>query len=277
MSIYHGLRAGQSARKTLAFKPTSDDKGDAPPPKKKAKKTKKPKVKARSNLKKAASKSTPDADTSASADDLDSVFLQWKRKVPALRGLSASEAAAILGKEVRRFEGLTQAKTKKLAAKMRNALVELSSSLQAANDLAVERDPEVLRCEWINKLKEEIAKLRSKKAAASTTTFSPTSFVGSFINTRKKAKSPPGHVAHPRGDNDEAGNGEYVVSSSSSDDESEVSSVFEEPDSEPAAATDGKKKEERVDVAGPASTDPSLTNPLSMTAENRAELKFVFL
>ena len=153
--------------------------------------------------------------------------------------------------------------------------MELSSSLQAANDLAVERDPEVLRCEWINKLKEEIVKLRSKRAAASTTTFSPSSFVGSFINARKKSTSPSGHGSHPRGDHDEAGNGEYVVSSSSSDEESGLSSAFEESDTEPATMSGSKSKKKEAVPVGTASTDPSLTNPLRMTAENRAELKFV--
>ena len=263
---------GQSVRKSLVFQ--APETGDLPPQKKKAKRTKKSKKKASAPKKKSTRRSEPlpEADLAA---DLDSVLLQWKRKVPALRGLSASEAATILKKEVQQFEAMSQAKTKKLVPKLHNALVELSSSLQAANDLAVERDPEVLRCEWINKLKDEIAKLQSKRAATSTTTFSPSSFVGSFINARKKSRSPPGHGSHPLGDKDEAGNGEYVVSSSSSDEESGLSSAFEQSDTEPPAASSSKSKEKETAAVAASSSDPSLSNPLSMTAENRAELKFV--
>ena len=100
------LSPGQSVRKSLVFKPADNDNGDKPPPKKKTRKAKKSKAKARSASKKPASK-TASAEKSVPSDDLDSVMLQWKRKVSALRGLSASEAAAILGKEVQQFEALS--------------------------------------------------------------------------------------------------------------------------------------------------------------------------
>ena len=190
--------------------------------------------------------------------------------------MSASEAAAVLEQEAQRFEELAHAKAKKLAPQIRNALVELAPSLQAANDLAVERDPEVLRCEWVNRLKDEIEKLSSKRVATSTATFSPDSFVGSFIKSRKKSKSPLGRASHPRGDDHEAENGEYVVSSSSSDESSSgVSSDFEEPEDEPPAASPAKAKGSETTTIGVSDTDPSLSNPLKMTAENRAELTFV--
>ena len=218
------LLAGQTARKSLVFQ--APDGGDAPPPKKRSKRAKKGKRKTSAPKKKPPAKAAakrPSRPGSAAAADLDSVFLQWKRKVPALRGLSASEAATILEQEAERFDGLTPTKAKKLASKFRNALVELSPSLQMANDFAVERDPEVLRCEWVNKLREEISKLRSKREASASTTFSPDSFVGAFIDSRNKAKSPVGHKPHPRGDDHEAENGEYVVSSSSCDESSSES------------------------------------------------------
>ena len=145
--------------------------------------------------------------------------------------------------------------------------------------LAVERDPEVIRYEWVNSLKEEVEKLSSKRATTSTATFSPDSFVGSFIKSRKKSRSPLGHTPHPRGDDNEAGNGEYVVSSSSSSEEesSGLSSAFEEPEDEPpAAAADKAKKEDAADI-GASSNDPSLSNPLKMTTVNRAELTSVML
>ena len=142
----------------------------------------------------------------------------------------------------------------------------------------MERDPEVLRCEWVNKLKEEVDKLRFKRAASATATFSPDSFVGSFIHSRNKSRSPPGHKSHPRGDDNEAGNGEYVVSSSSSDEDSSgVSSAFEEADDEAPVEASGKEKSSVAAAVSASYTDPSLSNPLKMTAEIRAELKFVVL
>ena len=257
------------------FKPPADS--DAPPLKKKSKKAKKSKAKNRTAKKPASKSKSPGK--SVAADDLDSVLLQWKRKVPALRGLSASEAAAILDKETSHFEKLSGAKVKSLAQSFRNALVELAPSLHEANDFAVEKDPEVLRCEWINKLKDEVHKLRSKRAAAAATTFTSASFVGSFIAARKKTLVPPGQVPHPRGDSNEAENGEYVVSSSSSEGDSEVSSAYEVSDDEVATSskTDSKGKSKQVDepTASMSSDDPSVTKPLSMTTEHRAELKFV--
>ena len=261
-------------RKSLVFKPSAD--ADAPPPKKKARKVKKSKAKTRAARKKPAPKTAANSKP-AVVDDLDSVLLQWKRKVPALRGLSASEAASILDKEANHFESLSRAQVKALAQSIRNALVELAPSLQAANDFAVEKDAQVLRLEWVNKLKEEVHKLRSKRAATSATTFTPASFVGSFIESRKKTPVQPGQVSHPRGDANEAENGEYVVSSSSSEDDSGVSSAFEQSDDEVAASSKTKPNEQPKTsdepTASMSSNDPSLANPLSMTSEHRAELK----
>ena len=81
-------RLGQTARKSLVFQ--APDKGDTPPPKKRAKRSKKGKKKAGATKKKPLQK-PPSLLKTSTAPDLDSVFLQWKRKVPALRGMSASE------------------------------------------------------------------------------------------------------------------------------------------------------------------------------------------